>query len=45
MKNWTFSGYYLFDAIWVKKNGKWGKIDENNKVVTPFIYDKASDVK
>ena len=22
-KNWTFSGYYLFDALWVKKNGKW----------------------
>ena len=21
--NWTFSGYYLFDALWVKKNGKW----------------------
>jgi transposase-like protein len=23
MKNWTFSGYYLFDALWVKKNGNW----------------------
>ena len=22
-RNWTFSGYYLFDALWVKKNGKW----------------------
>ena len=22
-ENWTFSGYYLFDALWVKKNGKW----------------------
>ena len=23
MKIWTFSGYYLFDALWVKKNGNW----------------------
>ena len=22
-ENWTFSGYYLFDALWVKKNGNW----------------------
>ena len=22
-KNWTFSGYYLFDSLWVKQNGKW----------------------
>ena len=22
-ENWIFSGYYLFDALWVKKNGKW----------------------
>ncbi len=21
--NWTYSGYYLFDSLWVKKNGKW----------------------
>ena len=23
LRNWTFSGYYLFDALWVEKNGKW----------------------
>lgn len=22
-ENWTYSGYYLFDSLWVKKNGKW----------------------
>ena len=22
-ENWAFSGYYLFDALWVKKNGEW----------------------
>ena len=22
-ENWTFSGYYLFDSLWVKQNGKW----------------------
>ena len=22
-ENWTFLGYYLFDAHWVKKNGNW----------------------
>ena len=22
-ENWTFSGYYLFDSLWVKKNGNW----------------------
>ena len=22
-ENWTFLGYYLFDALWVKKNGNW----------------------
>lgn len=22
-ENWIFSGYYLFDALWVKKNGNW----------------------
>lgn len=22
-ENWTFSGYYLFDTLWVKKNGNW----------------------
>ena len=21
--NWTYSGYYLFDSLWVKKKGKW----------------------
>ena len=21
-ENWTYSGYYLFDSHWVKKNGK-----------------------
>ena len=21
-ENWTYSGYYLFDSLWVKKNGK-----------------------
>ena len=23
IKHWTFLGYYLFDALWVKKNGNW----------------------
>jgi len=22
-ENWTFSGYYLFDSLWVRKNGNW----------------------
>lgn len=22
-KNWSLSGYYLFDSLWVKNNGKW----------------------
>ena len=22
-KNWTYSGYYLFDSLWVRQNGKW----------------------
>ena len=22
-ENWTFSGHYLFDSLWVKKNGNW----------------------
>ncbi len=21
-ENWIYSGYYLFDSLWVKKNGK-----------------------
>lgn len=22
-ENWSFSGYYIFDALWVRKDGKW----------------------
>ena len=22
-ENWTYSGYYLFDSLWVKENGQW----------------------
>ena len=22
-KNWTLSGYYLFDSLWVKQKGEW----------------------
>ena len=25
-KNWTYSGYYLFDSLWVKLNGEWNYI-------------------
>ena len=24
--NWTYSGYYLFDSLWVKLNGEWNYI-------------------
>ena len=24
--NWTYSGYYLFDSLWVKINGEWNYI-------------------
>ncbi|WP_157944495.1 hypothetical protein [Methanobrevibacter oralis] len=22
-KNWTLSGYYLFDSLWIKQKGEW----------------------
>ena len=25
-ENWTYSGYYLFDSLWVKINGEWSYI-------------------
>ena len=25
-ENWTYSGYYLFDSLWVKINGEWNYI-------------------
>ena len=25
-QNWTYSGYYLFDSLWVKINGEWNYI-------------------
>ena len=25
-ENWSFSGYYIFDALWVRKYGKWWRL-------------------
>jgi hypothetical protein len=35
--------YFEDNLAWAKKNGKWGIIDKNNKVVVPFQYNFDCD--
>ena len=46
-ENWSFSGYYLFDALWVKKNGNWKYLLalfdlELNTIVAKELVDSES---
>ena len=47
-ESWTYSGYYLFDTLWVKINGKWKYLfalydQKMNTIVAIDIYSNESE--
>ena len=50
IENWTLSGYYIFDALWVKKDGNWWyliclfDVKINTIVLRSLVKSESSDI-